>query len=321
MVMALALTHESSPAPMLRGAVVLILGFAACVILPIAPAVALAGGAALALTLGNEHAALTRRWTTRLLQLSVIGLGAGMDLRLVARAGMHGLVYTIAGIVTTLVLGRWLGRCLKLPPRTSLLVSIGTAICGGSAIAAAAPVVRADGEETSVALATVFLLTGVALFLFPPIGHALGLSQSGFGLWAAIAIHDTSSVVGASLAFGPAALATATAVKLARALWIAPVTAGLGWRQGRARAHVPMFILGFVAAAAIGTFVTPLHGPALAVSLLARRLLVATLFLVGAGLSRAALRKTGVRPLVHGTLLWLTVASLSLAAIVFGLVR
>jgi uncharacterized integral membrane protein (TIGR00698 family) len=298
--------------------VLLVSAFAACLLLPVTPAVALASGAALALSLGHRRAALTGRWTRRLLQWSVVGLGAGMDLRAVAKVGLHGLAYTLVGIATTLTLGAWLGRRLRLRPRSALLVSVGTAICGGSAIAAAAPVLEADSEETSVALATVFLLNGVALFLFPAIGHALHLSQTGFGLWAALAIHDTSSVVGAGLAFGPVALATATAVKLARALWIVPTTAALGWRSGRARARVPLFIVGFVAAAALGTFVAPARSIAPFVSGGARHALVASLFLVGAGLSRTALRKTGVRPLAHGLLLWLVVGSLSLVAVARG---
>lgn len=314
-------TSTSTPPISLRDRVsdvLLVVAFAACVVLPVSPAMALAAGAALALSIGHRRAAVTGRWTKRLLQWSVVGLGAGMDLRVVARVGLHGLLYTVVGITATLALGTWLGRRLRLQKRSALLVSVGTAICGGSAIAAAAPVVQADAEETSVALATVFLLNGVALFLFPAIGHALHLSQTSFGLWAALAIHDTSSVVGAGLAFGPVALATATAVKLARALWIAPTTAALGWKSGRARAKVPLFIVGFIAAAALGTFVAPVRAVAPLVSGAARHLLVATLFLVGAGLSRAALRKTGVRPLVHGTLLWLCVGGLTLLAIVRG---
>jgi uncharacterized integral membrane protein (TIGR00698 family) len=295
--------------------IVLLLAFAACVVLPVTPALALAGGAALALSIGHRRADLTRRWTSRLLQLSVIGLGAGMDLRVVARVGLHGLAYTVVGITATLLLGTWLGRRLRIKRKPALLVSVGTAICGGSAIAAAAPVLKADSEDTSVALATVFVLNGVALVLFPAVGHALHLSQAAFGLWAALAIHDTSSVVGAGLAFGPVALATATAVKLARALWIAPTTAALGWRTGRRGVKVPLFIVGFIVAAALGTFVRQLHPAAGVVSTVARHLLVASLFLVGAGLSRAALRKTGVRPLVHGTILWVIVGSLTLAAI------
>ena len=309
---------QARPVRQRVGDVLLVVAFVACVTLPITPAIALAGGAALALSLGHARAALTARWTKRLLQWSVVGLGAGMDLRVVARVGLHGLVYTVVGIAVTLTFGTLLGRWLRLRKRSALLVSVGTAICGGSAIAAAAPVLHADSEETSVALATVFLLNGVALFVFPAVGHALHLSQTSFGLWAALAIHDTSSVVGAGLAFGPVALATATAVKLARALWIAPTTAALGWRNGGGRAKLPLFIVGFVVAAALGTFVAPIRVVAPHVTSVAHHLLVATLFLVGAGLSRAALRKTGVRPLVHGTLLWLTVGTATLFAIVHG---
>jgi uncharacterized integral membrane protein (TIGR00698 family) len=298
--------------------VLLATAFVVCIFLPITPALALAGGAVLALALGHRRAALTSKWTKRLLQWSVVGLGAGMNLRVVGGVGLHGLVYTTGGIASTLVIGSWLGRRLRLAPRPALLVSVGTAICGGSAIAAAAPVLEADSEETSVALATVFLLNGVALFLFPAIGHALNLSQSSFGLWAALAIHDTSSVVGAAMAFGPTALATATAVKLSRALFIAPTTAALGWKRGRIRAHVPFFIIGFIVAAAIGTFVAPLRSTTALISVGSRHLLVACLFLIGAGVSRTALRKAGVRPLVHGALLWLAVGSLTLIAILRG---
>jgi uncharacterized integral membrane protein (TIGR00698 family) len=303
------------------GDLALAAAFLGCLVAPVPPALALGTGAGIALLIGHRRAELTRRWTSRLLQLSVVGLGAGMDLRVVARVGLHGLSYTIVGIAATLTLGVWLGRRLHLRRISALLVSLGTAICGGSAIAAAAPVLEADSEDTSVALATVFLLNGIALVVFPAIGHALHLSQNSFGLWAALAIHDTSSVVGASLAFGPAALATATSVKLARALWIAPTTSVLGWRTGRRRARVPLFIVGFVAAAGLGTFVAPLRVATPAVSAGARHLLVASLLLVGAGLSREALRKTGARPLLHGALLWIAVATSTLVAIWRGWVR
>jgi uncharacterized integral membrane protein (TIGR00698 family) len=318
--MALAAAIFPSADPMTwrdrAGDALLVTAALACVVLPLSPALALGGGAALALGVGHRRGALVERWSRRLLQLSVVGLGAGMDLGVVARVGVHGLGYTVVGIAGTVALGTWLGRRLRLAQRAALLVSLGTAICGGSAIAAAAPVLEAESEETSVALATVFLLNGVALVLFPAIGHALHMAPTSFGLWAALAIHDTSSVVGAGMAFGPAALATATAVKLARALWIAPTTALLGWRRGVSSARVPLFIVGFVVAAALGTFVAPLHAFAPAVSGGARHLLVASLFLVGAGLSRTALRRTGVRPLVHGTLLWIVVGSVTLLAIV-----
>ena len=211
-----------------------------------------------------------------------------------------------------------------------LLIAIGTAICGGSAIAAAAPVLRARPHQVSVALATVFLLNAAALVLFPPIGHWAGLGQGAFGLWAALAIHDTSSVVGAGMAYGPKALAVATTVKLARALWIVPLTLGLGWlvalrrRQADPEAGAgapvkkPWFIGGFLAMAAVVTWIPALHGAGHLVAAAAHRLLVLALFLIGAGLSRQALRDVGARPFVQGLLLWLTVASLGLAAVRAG---
>jgi uncharacterized integral membrane protein (TIGR00698 family) len=303
------------------GDALLFLGFAGCLLLPVPPPVALALGAALALSVGHRRAAATKKWTTRLLQASVVGLGAGMDLAVVLRVGAHGFVYTVVGIAGCLAIGLLLGRLLRVPRNCSLLVSIGTAICGGSAIAAAAPPLRARDEEVSVSLATVFVLNGVALFAFPAIGRALHLQPTAFGLWAALAIHDTSSVVGAAIAFGPAALATATTVKLARALWIVPTTGALGWWKGGGRARVPLFIVGFVAASALATFIAPVHLVAPAVAAGARRLLVATLFLVGAGLSRGVLAKVGARPLVQGLLLWATVASLTLGAVLVGLIR
>lgn len=293
-------------------------GAAVCLLLPVSPALALAGGGLLALSIGHTRGALLGRWTGRLLQLAVVGLGASMDLRTVARVGLHGLGYTVVGIAGTLLLGSWLGRRLRLRPHSALLVSLGTAICGGSAIAAAAPVLEADGNDTSVALTTVFLLNAVALFLFPAVGHALHLSQAAFGLWAALAIHDTSSVVAAGLAFGPVALATATSVKLARALWIVPATTVLGWRRKRERAPVPLFIVGFAVAAALGTFVPSMHALAPAIAGGARHLVALSLFLVGARVSRTALEHTGWKPLAHGALLWLVVGSVTLTAIRFG---
>ncbi len=212
---------------------------------PFTPAAAaLVGGALLALTLGNPLQATTKAWTPRLLPLAVVGLGADMNLRAVARAGLHGLGYTALGLLLVLALGWILGRLLKVEGQTGLLISVGTAICGGSAIAAVAPVLRAREQEISVALATVFLLNALALVVFPPLGHAAGLGQEAFGLWSALAIHDTSSVVGAGLAYGPRALEVGTTVKLARALWIVPLTLALGWlapRRASAPADAPSF--------------------------------------------------------------------------------
>jgi uncharacterized integral membrane protein (TIGR00698 family) len=300
-------------------------------LLPVTPAAAaLLAGALVALLAGNPFQALTRRSSHGLLSLSVVGLGAGMDLRAVARAGVHGLGYTTISMGLCLAFGLWLARRLRLSRSTGLLLTVGTAICGGSAIAAVAPVARAEDHDVSVSLATVFLLNAAALFIFPPLGHALGLSQDAFGLWSALAIHDTSSVVGAGLAYGPRALEVATTVKLARALWIVPVSLGVSVLVARARpddarhgegARRPWFILGFLVAAAVATFVPGMRVPGQVVAQVARQGLVLTLFLIGAGLSREALRKVGLRPLLHGITLWLVVAALSLLAIQARVIR
>jgi uncharacterized integral membrane protein (TIGR00698 family) len=290
-------------------------------------AVALVGGTLVALTVGNPWQTQTHTWTHRLLPLAVVGLGADMNLRAVAKAGLHGLGYTAISLTLVLALGWWLARWLKVERDAGLLISVGTAICGGSAIAAVAPVLRAKEHEISVALATVFLLNGAALVIFPPIGHAAGLGQEAFGLWSALAIHDTSSVVGAGLAYGPRALEVATTVKLARALWIVPLTLGIGWfvaHRGEAASEAPpmkkpWFIAGFLAMAALVTFVSGLQVPGHLVAIAARRLLVLTLFLIGAGLSREALRSVGLRPFIQGLLLWLLVGSLGLGAVKLGL--
>ena len=307
---------------------VLLVAGALLALAPFTPAAAaLLGGALLALTLGNPMPAQTRAWTQRLLPLAVVGLGADMNLRAVARAGLHGLGYTALSLAIVLALGWRLARLLKVERDAGLLISVGTAICGGSAIAAVAPVLRAKEDAISMALATVFLLNAAALVIFPPLGHAAGLSQDAFGLWSALAIHDTSSVVGAGLAYGPRALEVATTVKLARALWIVPLTLGIGWlvaRRGEATLEAPpvkkpWFIAGFLAVAALVTFVPALQGPGHLLAVAARRLLVLTLFLIGAGLSREALRRVGLRPFLQGLLLWLMVGSLGLGAVKLGL--
>lgn len=296
-------------------------------LLPGTPAAAaLTGGALLALTLGNPWPTQTSTWMRRLLPMAVVGLGADMNLRTVLNAGLHGLGYTALSLLLVLALGGWLARLLKVEGDAGLLISVGTAICGGSAIAAVAPVLRAKEQEISVALATVFLLNAVALVVFPPLGHAAGLGQEAFGLWAALAIHDTSSVVGAGLAYGPRALEVATTVKLARALWIVPLTLIIGWSLARrdhsATAAAPMkkpwFIVGFLATAALVTYLPALQWPGHVLALAARRLLVLTLFLIGAGLSRQALSKVGLRPFLQGLLLWLIVGALGLGITKLG---
>jgi uncharacterized integral membrane protein (TIGR00698 family) len=299
---------------------------AAALLLPYAsPGIALLIGIVLALTLGNPYPLTTARFVTPLLQLSVVGLGAGMNLIEVGKAGVHGFFYTVIGITTTLTIGLTMGRLLRTPRDTSLLVTVGTAICGGSAIAAVAPAIRAKHHDVSVALATVFFLNAVALFIFPPLGHHFDLNQGQFGVWSALAIHDTSSVVGAAMQYGARALEIATTIKLTRALWIVPVTLVIGsvWNRseegaGRSKAKRPWFILGFLAAAAIVTWLPILKPTGHAVFVAAQRSLVLTLFLIGSGLSREALRTVGRRPLIQGFLLWIVMGAGTLGAILLG---
>lgn len=297
----------------------------------VSPAIALAVGAAFALTLGNPYPERTAYAAPRLLKASVVGLGFGFSLAMLLSAGAHGIAYTVAVVLGTLALGLWLGRLLGVPPDTSLLISAGTGICGGSAIAAVGSAVGARAESMSAALATVFVLNAVALYLFPAIGSVAGLSEAQFGVWAAVAIHDTSSVVGAAAIYGSTALAVATVVKLARALWIVPVTLAAAYARGRpAAAHaggredggraalrgMPWFVLVFVGAVLLRTLSPQTMLPVLdALAMAARTGLVLTLFLIGAGLSRATLARVGGRPFAQGVLLWVVVASVSLLAV------
>ncbi|WP_317129500.1 YeiH family protein [Hymenobacter jeollabukensis] len=278
------------------------------------PPLALALGLALALTIGNPFPAQSKQYTSKLLQWSVVGLGFGMNAHAALRAGQEGLLFTVASIFGTLTLGYFVGRWLGIAPKTSHLIASGTAICGGSAIAAVGPVVKASDEEMSVALGTVFVLNAVALFLFPVIGEALSMTQNQFGLWAAIAIHDTSSVVGAASHYGDQALQVATTVKLARALWIIPVALGTAvlFRTPGAKVKLPYFILGFIGAMLLTTYVPALQPLGPWMVKLAKIGLTVTLFLIGAGLSTKVLKAVGPKPFMQGVLLWLTISAASL---------
>lgn len=296
---------------------------AAGAVLPAVTApMALAAGIAFGLLLGNPWRGQTSRWSRLLLQGSVVGLGFGIPLQEVIATGRDAFVYTAVSICLTMLIGLALGRLFNTASRTSILISFGTAICGGSAIAAMAPVIKAEPEETGVALATVFTLNAVALMVFPPLGQLMGMGERQFGLWSAIAIHDTSSVVGAAAAFGGAALTIATTVKLTRMLWIMPVALGVALvTRSEERAAFPYFILGFLAAAALRSLLPqylPLWQAGQAV---ARQLLVLTLFLIGSGLTREVLVKTGLRPLLQATLLWVVVSLASAAVILAGVVQ
>lgn len=283
------------------------------------PPIALILGILFAMTVGNPFVKKTATATKYLLQASVVLLGFGMNLSAVYEAGKSGILFTITTIFGTLIAGFLLGRLLRVEGKTSNLISSGTAICGGSAIAAIAPAIDADGEQISVSLGTIFILNSVALLIFPAVGHYLDLSQNQFGVWAAIAIHDTSSVVGASQIYGAEALSVATTVKLARALWIAPVALLFAYfyRSNKSKIAVPWFIFLFLLATAARTYLPMLILPSFYESLvmLAKAGLTVTLFLIGASLSRETLKKVGIKPLVQGVLLWLLISVVSLWAV------
>lgn len=289
--------------------------------------IALLLGVTLALIFGNPYADVTKKWTHTLLGLSVIGLGFGMNLGVIGAVGLQGVGYTAIGIGGTVLLGTFLGKWLRTAPDTSLLVTVGTAICGGSAIAAVAPVIRAKHHEVSVALGIVFILNALALFIFPAIGHYFSIDQSQFGLWSALAIHDTSSVVGATLQYGPEAVQVGTTVKLARALWIIPLAFAISLARAKGaakedtskpRGKKPWFILGFIIAAAIVTFIPSLQAAGNQLASIAKHLLVLTLFFIGSNLTKETLKSVGFKPLIQGVLLWIVIASASLAAISLG---
>jgi uncharacterized integral membrane protein (TIGR00698 family) len=279
------------------------------------PPLALALGLVFALTLGHPYPQHNSKATKLLLQLSVILLGFGMNLAKVVEAGRTGFLFTVATIAGTLTLGWLAGRAMGIDHSTAHLISSGTAICGGSAIAAVGPVINATDEEMSVSLGTVFILNSIALFVFPLIGHRLGMTQNEFGVWAAIAIHDTSSVVGAASKYGAEALAIATTVKLTRALWIVPLTLATAFFfKKSAKITIPWFILWFVVATIIRTY-SPMTLPWDAIVKVARIGLTITLFLIGAGLSRKSLARVGARPLLLGVLLWISISAVSLFAV------
>jgi uncharacterized integral membrane protein (TIGR00698 family) len=281
--------------------------------------IALLGGLVYGLTMHHPFPAESRRLSKFLLQASVVALGFGMNLHEVLLAGRSGFLYTAMSISAAMLLGLGLGYLFHIARRPSFLISVGTAICGGSAIAAVGPIAGASEQEMAVSLGTVFILNSVALFLFPAIGVALHLTQPQFGLWAALAIHDTSSVVGATAKYGSTALAVGTTIKLARALWIVPlsvVTAIVV--RSKARIQWPWFIVFFCLAALLNTLLPRFNGVFDSLSYLGKIGLVATLFLIGTGLSKETLRTVGVRPLLQGLTLWILVGCGTLALVVSG---
>lgn len=280
----------------------------------ISPPVALLLGFIVAQFIGHPFLHLNQKATHVLLQASVVGLGFSMNVHNALQAGREGALLTVATIAGTLVTGAFLGKWLKIEKKISHLITAGTAICGGSAIAAISPIIKAEEKQISVALGVVFILNSLALFLFPVVGQYLNLSQTQFGLWCAIAIHDTSSVVGAAGAYGAEALEVATTVKLARALWIVPVAliSATVYKKKAGKIAVPYFILLFILALVLNTYAPVVQHFAPYLVMAARAGLTLTLFLIGAGLSRKVLLAVGLQPLLQGALLWVAVAGAAL---------
>ena len=302
-----------------------------CLMLWASPPTALVAGILFALLIGHPFAHWNHHVTKWLLQICVVLLGFGMNLPMVLRLGLNGSVFAAATIGATLLLGYWLGRKLTLDSKTATLISVGTVICGGSAIAAVSPVIGASEAEIAVSIGTIFMLNAVALYVFPLTGHLLHLSQAQFGLWAGVAIHDISSVVGAGMSYGPDALTTATAVKLSRTLWIVPLTlalafdvarrkpANVGGEFSRRNKHfkiaLPWFIGFFLLASLLRSYVPVISTWSPQLSEIARRGMILVLFLIGTSLSLRALRAVGWRTVVTGLTLWLFVSIASLLAI------
>jgi uncharacterized integral membrane protein (TIGR00698 family) len=295
---------------------------AACAWPRVSTATALIAGILFSLLLGNPWREKTANWSKIVLQVSVVGLGFGLSLGEILESGRASVLYTTIGISLTLLLGYLLGRLYRVGGNTSALISFGTAICGGSAIAAMAPVLKAKDHEIAVAMATVFMLNSVALLLFPALGHLMHLNQETFGTWAGLAIHDTSSVVGAAACYGTQALAVGTTVKLSRAIWITPVVIAAARIKGSSRkSALPLFIIGFLLAATARTLLPQYQHFFAEASSASRQALVVALFLIGAGLSREMLKKVGLRPLLQGVTLWLLVSGVTLSALLLVGVR
>jgi uncharacterized integral membrane protein (TIGR00698 family) len=306
------------------------LGVVCIMLAGVSGAVALSLGILVAQLGGNREPERWSHWAHRFLQISIIGLGAGIDLPVVAQAGVDGFGITFVSITLILVFGSLLARLLRVPTDSGLLICVGTAICGGSAIAAVAGVMRPRSQHTATALGVVFALNAVALVLFPMIGHFFNLNENMFGWWAALAIHDTSSVVGAGLAYGPNALLIATTVKLARSLWIIPVACLATYYnryrepvdaeeacQRKARFPIPWFILGFIIMATLVWFFPQFKPAGNVLFHVSQRALTAALFLIGVGMVPAMLKQVGWRPLALGVGLWIPTAALSLLALKF----
>jgi uncharacterized integral membrane protein (TIGR00698 family) len=276
--------------------------------------IALFAGLSYALIFGSIYPKFNKKVSKYLLQFSVVGLGFGMNLNDAIKAGSDGMIFTIISVISVMTLGIFLGKRLNVPRISSYLISSGTAICGGSAIAATGPIAKASDDEMSVSLATIFVLNAIALFIFPVFGHWLDLSQQQFGFWSAIAIHDTSSVVGAAASYGDEALKIATTVKLTRALWIIPLSlfTAFYFKSDKRKISIPWFILFFIIAMSINSFLNIAFELSSNIVFISKKALVITLFFIGTGLTRSNLKNTGIKPLVLGVTLWIFIAVISL---------
>lgn len=298
--------------------IIFILGATLCLTPFVSPAIALLMGLIVAQFTGHPYLHLNHKATNLLLQASVVGLGFGMNIHTAMQAGKEGVLFTVASISGTLIFGYLMGKWLSIEKKTSYLISAGTAICGGSAIAAISPVIKAEEKQISVALGCVFVLNSVALIIFPVIGHHFNLSQTQFGLWCAIAIHDTSSVVGASSKYGSHALEVATTVKLARALWIIPVAfmSTFIFKNESKKITIPYFIGLFILAMLAFTYVPVVSKLSPYIIGIAKAGLTLTLFLIGAGLSRKVLSSVGFKPLLQGVALWVAISVAALYSVI-----
>ncbi len=290
----------------------------------ISPPIALTLGMGTALTIQNPFQRTSRWMARQLLQICVILLGFGMDLAVVLQVGRKGALFAAIGIGMSLLLGQWFGKWLKIPAKTSVLISVGTAICGGSAIAAVASVIGAAEQEISLAIGTIFLLNAAALYIFPMLGHLLHLTPEQFGTWAGIAIHDISSVVGAASHFGTTALDTATAVKLSRTLWIVPISLFFSFIFQSRRAteshkaptiQIPWFIGLFLLASLMRSLVPNVANWSPILTQFSEAGLKLTLFLIGTGLSIRALKVVGWQAIAQGMVLWIMMSISSLGFI------
>lgn len=299
--------------------ILFLMAAAACLTPFLSPPIALLLGIGIAQLIGHPYLHLNHQATRLLLQFSVVGLGFGMNIHSATAAGREGSGLTAVSITATLLGGVLLGKMLGVEKKAAYLIAAGTAICGGSAIAAVAPVIKAEEKQMTVALGTVFILNSVALFVFPAAGNWLSLSETQFGLWSAIAIHDTSSVVGAASKYGQEALAVATTVKLARALWIIPVgfISALVFQQQKGNIKLPWFILFFIAAMLLNTYVPMVQQYGHYLVNLSHSGLTLTLFLIGSGLSAGTLKQLGVRPFIQGIILWLLISGCTLCYLLY----